>query len=114
MNLVIGDYIEFTLPQFERGSFSRFGRGGGAKYVGDQGYVGVIESDWYDTDRRHWFSVRLQDGKLKRAQGKNLYPGVTIHRPGEQHAAAAAGKAAGKQFREEIVATIPASREIEP
>ena len=102
MNLVIGDYIEFTLPQFEGGSFSKFGRGGGATYVGDQEFKGTIERDWYDTNRRHWFSIRLTNDKLKRAQGKNLYPGVTIHRPGEQHAAAAAGKAAGKQFREEI------------
>ena len=102
MNLVIGDYIEFTLPQFEGGAFSRFGRGGGATYVGDQEFKGTIERDWYDTNRRHWFSIRLTNDKLKRAQGKNLYPGVTIHRPGEQHAAAAAGKAAGKQFREEI------------
>ena len=102
MNLVIGDYIEFTLPQFEGGSFSRFSRGRGAKYVGDKAFEGSIERDWYDVNRRHWFSIRLTNDKLKRAQGKNLYPGVTIHRPGEQHAAAAAGKAAGKQFREEI------------
>ena len=102
MNLVIGDYIEFTLPQFEGGSFSRFGRGGGAKYVGDKSFCGTIERDWYDTNRRHWFSVRLQGGELKRAQGKNLYPGVTTHRHGEQHAAAAAGKATGKKFREGV------------
>ena len=82
MNLVVGDYIEFTLPQFS-GSFSRFGRR--ATYVGDKDFAGTIERDWYDTNRRHWFSVRLTSGKLKRAQGKNLYPGVTRHEHGDQH-----------------------------
>ena len=98
MNLVIGDYIEFTLPQFDGGSFSRFGRGRGATYVGDQEYEGTIERDWYDTNRRHWFSVRLPNGKLKRSQGKNLYPGVTLHRQGEGHEAAAREKS----FRREV------------
>jgi len=97
MNLVIGDYIEFTLPQFEGGSFSRFSRGRGATYVGDQEYQGTIERDWYDSDRRHWFSVRLPNGQLKRAQGKNLYGGITEHRHGEGHADAAKGKALRKE-----------------
>jgi len=102
MNLVIGDYIEFTLPQFKGGSFSTFSRGGGAKYVGDKAFGGTIERDWYDVNCRHWFAIRLTNGKLKRVQGKNLYPGVTIQQRGEYHAAAAAGKAKGKQFREEM------------
>jgi len=108
MNLVIGDYIEFTLPQFEGGSFSAWGRhrsSRGAQYVGDQTFTGTIERDWYDSNDRHWLSIRLTDnGKLKRVQGKNLYPGVTLHRKGKGHDAAAAGKAAGKQFRREIIA----------
>ena len=99
MNLVVGDYIEFALPQFEGGSFSRFGRGGGAKYVGDKTFKGTIERDWYDSNDRHWFSVRLPNGKLKRAQGKNLYPRVTTHRRGDQHAEAAKDK----QRRKEVV-----------
>ena len=107
MNLVIGDYIEFTLPQFQGGSFASQGRyrsSRGATYVGDQVFRGTIERDWYDTNRRHWFSIRLPNGKLKRVQGKNLYPGVTTHRRGGDHDVAAAGKAAGKQFREEVQA----------
>ena len=107
MNLIIGDYVEFKLPQFQGGSFASQGRyrsSRGATYVGDQEFKGTIERDWYDANRRHWFSIRLTNGKLKRAQGKNLYPGITIQRPGENHAAAAAGKAAGKQFREEVQA----------
>ena len=97
MNLVVGDYIEFALPQFEGGSFSRFGRGGGAKYVGDKTFQGVIERDWYDSNDRHWFSVRLKNGKLKRAQGKNLYGGITSHRHGEQHDDAAKDKSLRKE-----------------
>lgn len=88
MNLVTGDYIEFTLAQFE-GS-----RGRGAKYIGDKAFRGKIENDWYDSNRRHWFSIRLSNtGKLKRAQGKNLYPRISLHNPGDNHAAAAAAKA---------------------
>jgi hypothetical protein len=97
MNLVVGDYIEFALPQFEGGSFSRFGRGGGARYAGDKTFRGTIERDWYDSNDRHWFSVRLPNGKLKRAQGKNLYGGITEHRHGEQHADAAKDKALRKE-----------------
>ena len=85
MNLVVGDYIEFTLPQFAGGSFSRSARGRGATYVGDKSFAGTIERDWYDANRRHWFSVRLRNGKLKRAQGKNLYTGITVHTHGDQH-----------------------------
>ena len=92
MNLVVGDYIEFTLAQFTGGSFSRFARGRGATHVGDKNYAGTIERDWYDANRRHWFSVRLRSGQLKRAQGKNLYPGVTRHEPGDQHDDNAAAK----------------------
>ena len=101
MNLVIGDYIEFTLPKFEGGSFSSRGRyrhGGGAKYVGDQSYAGTVERDWYDTNRRHWFSIRLADGTLKRAQGKNLYPSITLHQHGDDHQHNAEGKRARKEF----------------
>jgi hypothetical protein len=98
MNLVVGDYIEFTLAQFEGGSFSRFGRRGqGATYVGDKSFEGTIERDWYDCNQRHWFSIRLADGKLKRAQGKNLYPGITEHRHGEQHDNAAKDKVLRKE-----------------
>ena len=46
INLVIGDYVEFTLPQFDGGSFSRFGRGRGASYAGDKDFQGTIEKDW--------------------------------------------------------------------
>lgn len=99
MNLVAGDYIEFTLKQFEGGSFSRFGRrGGGARYVGDKSYSGTIERDWYDTNRRHWFSVRIANGQLKRAQGKNLYPGITAHRHGDNHTRNAFEKAGRRQI----------------
>ena len=100
INLVIGDYIEFTLPQFAGGSFRTSGRyrySSGARYVGDQEYKGTIERDWYDSNRRHWFSVRLPNGKLKRAQGKNLYGGITKHRHGEQHDDAAKDKALRKE-----------------
>ena len=48
MNLVRGDYIEFTLAQFEGGSFGSVGGrryGGGGKYVGDKAFKGVIEKD---------------------------------------------------------------------
>ena len=92
MNLVVGDYIEFTLPQFAGGSFSRSARGRGATYVGDKSFAGTIERDWYDANRRHWFSVRLTSGTLKRAQGKNLYAGVTYHRTGGNHDANATAK----------------------
>jgi len=98
MNLVIGDYIEFKLPQFEGGSFySQRGWRGGSKgtYVGDKSFAGTVENDWYDSNGRHWFSVRLGDGKLKRVQGKNLYPGVTEYAKGKGHE----GAADDKQFR---------------
>jgi len=99
MNLVVGDYIEFTLPQFEGGSFSRFGRRGqGATYVGDKSFTGTIRRDWYDVNQRHWFSIRLADGTIKRSQGKNLYPGVTVHKRGEQHDAAAREKELRKEM----------------
>lgn len=98
INLVIGDYVEFTLPQFDGGSFSRFGRGRGASYAGDKDFQGTIEKDWYDTNRRHWFSIRLTNGKLKRAQGKNLYSGITTHHRGENHQV----NAASKQTRKDI------------
>jgi hypothetical protein len=107
MNLVIGDYIEFKLPQFEGGSFRASGRyrySSGARYVGDQEFKGTIERDWYDSNRRHWFSIRLPNGKLKRAQGKNLYSGITLHQRGEQHAAAATDKARRKQYLDEVIA----------
>ena len=29
--------------------------------------------------------MRLRNGKLKRAQGKNLYTGITVHTHGDQH-----------------------------
>ena len=89
MNLVVGDYIEFTLPQFTGGS-PWFGHG--ATYAGDKNFAGTIERDWYDANRRHWFSVRLTSGKLKRAQGKNLYAGITVHNHGDQHDDNAAAK----------------------
>ena len=96
MNLVIGDVIEFKLPQFEGGSFYSYGRrrgGSKGRYVGDREYKGTIEKDWYDVNDRHWFSVRLSDSrKLKRVQGKNLYPNVTKHVASEQHADAAINK----------------------
>jgi len=102
MNLVIGDFIEFTLPQFEGGSFSTYGgRRGGSKgrYVGDQSFQGTIEKDWYDSNDRHWFSIRLADtGKLKRVQGKNLYPSVTKHVAGERHDDAASAKKLRKEM----------------
>lgn len=92
MNLVIGDFIEFTLPQFEGGSFARRG-GSKGRYVGDLDFQGTIEKDWYDVNSRHWFSVRLSDtGKLKRVQGKNLYPAVTKHVKGERHDDSASAK----------------------
>ena len=95
MNLVIGDSIEFTLAKFEGGSFysrggSRHGRSG--KYVGDESFSGVIEKDWYDSNRRHWFSVRLDNGKPKKVQGKKLYPAISKHTPGIDHADQAEGK----------------------
>ena len=96
MNLVRGDYIEFKLAQFDGGSFGRGRRGSGARYIGDKDFKGVIENDWYDSNRRHWFSIRLPSGKLKRAQGKNLYPAVSLHNPGDNHAAAASAKALHK------------------
>ena len=93
MNLVRGDVVSFTLPKFEGGSFSRFSRGRGATYLGDEDYSGTIENDWYDSNRRHWFSVRLVDGKLKRVQGKNLYGSVSRYAKGEHHDSASADKA---------------------
>jgi hypothetical protein len=110
MNLVTGDYIEFTLPQYEGGTFSQQGQcrhASGSRYVGDKAFQGTIERDWFDTKRRHWFSIRLPDGKLKRAQGKNLYPGVRSHVHGPNHAEAATGKQLGKEFfnREEEIST---------
>ena len=95
MNLVKGDYIEFTLAQFDGGSFGSVGGrryGGGGKYTGDKAFKGVIEKDWYDTNRRHWFSIRLPNGKLKRVQGRNLYGSVTEHKHGENHDGAAQDK----------------------
>jgi len=96
MNIVIGDSIDFTLPQFEGGTFSSHGRyryGKGGTYTGDKAFSGVVEKDWYDTNFRHWFSIRLGDtGKLKRVQGKNLYGATTRHERGDDHARAAEDK----------------------
>jgi hypothetical protein len=106
MNLVQGDYIEFSLPQFAGGSFysnGRYRKSSGSKYVGDKDFRGTIEKEWYDTNRRHWFSIRLPNGKLKRAQGKNLYSRVTLHSCGENHTTAATDKANRKKYHDEIL-----------
>jgi hypothetical protein len=101
MNLCVGDYIEFALPQFEGGSFYTFGgrrvRGSKGSFTGDKSFSGTIEKDWYDVNSRHWFSVRLDTGKIKRVQGKNLYGKVSLHRPGENHNLAATEKRERKQ-----------------
>jgi hypothetical protein len=100
MNLVTGDYVEFQLPQYTGGTFSSWGRSRtsrGATYVGDQAYEGTIEREWYDIYHRHWFSVRLTNRKIKRVQGRNLYPRVTLHHPGLDHALSATAKAEAKR-----------------
>ena len=101
MNLVIGDRIKFTLPKFTGGSFSFSGgrrRSRGGTYTGDESFSGRIERDWYDSNTRHWFSIRLDSGKVKRVQGRNLYPAVTSHEPGDRHAEAATEKHARKEI----------------
>ena len=101
MNLVIGDHIKFTLPKFTGGSFSFSGgrrRARGGTHVGDESFSGRIEREWYDSNNRHWFSIRLDSGKVRRVQGRNLYPAVTSHEPGNQHAEAASEKHARKEI----------------
>ena len=100
MNLVIGDHIKFTLPKFTGGSFYFSGgrrRSRGGTYIGDESFTGTVERDWYDSNTRHWFSIRLDTGKAKRVQGRNLYPAVTSHEPGDRHAEAASEKHARKE-----------------
>ena len=85
MNLVVGDYVEFILPQFSGGSFYR-GRCSGAKYLGDKQFSGTIEKESYGrTSGQHTFSIRLLDGSLKMVKGRNLYPAITLHREGIEH-----------------------------
>ena len=102
MNLVIGDSVEFDLPQFEGGSFyssGRFRRGKPGTYVGHRSFTGIIEKDWYDVNTRHWFSIRLANGKLKRVQGRNLYPAISKHTPGTDHARQVEGKRLTKSMQ---------------
>ena len=101
MNLCVGDYVEFALPQFTPSAFGSAGRyrfkSARSRYLGDESYRGTIEKDWYDVNNRHCFSVRLDTGKIKRVQGKNLYGKVSLHRPGENHNLAATEKRERKQ-----------------
>jgi len=61
--------------------------------TGHETHAGIIEREWYDVNQRHWFSVRLDaTGKLKRVQGRNLYPRIDEHRRGDDHDAEARAK----------------------
>jgi hypothetical protein len=94
MNLLIGDRIEFRLPQFSGGSFFQ-GRARGAKYTGDKDFAGVIERESYGrASGQHTFSIRLDDGTLKRVKGRNLYDAILTHAPAADHEAQAAAKQA--------------------
>ena len=84
MNLVVGDRIEWNEKQFTGGS-NWGGRFRGAKFVGTVARAGVIERESYGATGQHTFSVRLDDGTLKRVKGRNLYPNITRHEPGADH-----------------------------
>ena len=104
MNLVEGDWIKFTLPIWDGGSVRMMGRrrvtSGRPQVTGHETYAGMIEREWYDSTQRHWFNVRLDETrKLKRVQGRNLYPCIDDHRPSGDHDA----QAHAKQQRKSIL-----------
>jgi len=101
MNLVANDWIKFTLPIWSGGGVTMLGRrrvtSGQPEITGHENFTGVVEREWYDSNDRHWFSVRLDaTGKLKRVQGKNLYPRIEDHKRGPDHADQAVAKTTRK------------------
>src|SRR5690554_5327523 len=93
MNICKGDYVRWNEPQFTGGSFFR-GRCTGAKFKGMIERCGVVEKESYgEKTGQHTFSIRLDDGTLKRVMGRNLYPNLLDYIPGPEHAAHAADKA---------------------
>lgn len=100
MNICAGDYVEWDAPQFEGGSFYHGRSTGKPRFVGTQSFAGVVERDSYgEKTGQHTFSIRLADGSLKRVKGRNLYPNITRHAQGVNHASEAEGKAARKMSR---------------
>ena len=74
MNLCIGDRVVWDAPQFKGGSFFRGRSTGKPRFVGNKRLSGVIERDSYGAKTgQHTFTVRLEDGSLKRVMGRNLY-----------------------------------------
>jgi len=76
-----GDRIVWDAPQYSGGSFFR-GRCRGARFTGTVRLAGVVERHSYGSERgQHTFSIRLDDGSLKRVKGRNLYPNIVAHTP---------------------------------
>ena len=74
-----GDRVVWDAPQFSGGSFFR-GRCRGAKFIGTERLAGVVERHSYGAGTgQHTFSIRLDDGTLKRVKGRNLYPHLVEH-----------------------------------
>lgn len=80
-----GDFVRFTLPIWQGGSFYRGRSSGKPRIVGHTTYAGVVERHSYGGEKgQHTFSIRLQEplvdaGKLKLVKGRNLYPNLTEH-----------------------------------
>jgi len=76
-----GDRVVWDAAQFTGGSFYR-GRCRGAKFTGMTRLAGVVARHSYGADcGQHTFSIRLEDGTLKRVKGRNLYPNLVEHVP---------------------------------
>lgn len=78
-----GDRVVWDAPQFSGGSFFR-GRSKGAKFTGTLRLSGIVESHSYGKKtNQHTFSIRLDDGTLKKVKGRNLYGNLVEHTPDE-------------------------------
>lgn len=85
MNLCTGDKVKFQLPKFKGGSFFR-GKSSGAKFIGYQEYIGIIEKDSYGSKTgQHTFTILLESGDKKLVKGRNLYPNILSYEPGINH-----------------------------
>ncbi len=92
MSILPGDRVTWDAPQFKGGSFFR-GRSSGAKFTGTVRLSGVVVKDSYgERTGQHTFTIRLDDGTVKRVKGRNLYPHIVEHIPGPDHDARAAAK----------------------
>lgn len=109
-NIVTGTKLAIDEPMFEGGSFSRFGKRGGA-FVGNRKWEGVVVASSYSErdNCKHWFTIEctasehasIVVGKKYRRQGKNLYKhSVALSQPDDLDAKTANKQLIKEQYRQ--------------